>query len=246
MSTDDETSSQHEKPKSLFGLHRGQYEIIGDIDEVPLFVEWDADAWRPVADPRISKGKPDWLSSYGKDGQDSSKEPGMSTDDETSPTPRLVKASEFQEKCLDLVAEVAESGAEIIITEDGKPVAKLSPHRNDEKPAQGDPGLYFGRQRGKIQVYGDIVGPMPADWFADADIDTNENRPETVAEVTENGGEVIITKDDNSGAKPATNRDALELAFGRYEGQFGIYGDIVAPMPAEWFAVPDDSEGDPS
>lgn len=39
MSTDDETSSQHEKPKSFFGHHRGQYEIIGDIDEVPLFVE---------------------------------------------------------------------------------------------------------------------------------------------------------------------------------------------------------------
>ena len=38
----------------------------------------------------------------------------------------------------------------------------------------------------------------------------------------------------------ATARDALELAFGRYQGQFRIYGDIVAPMPAEWFAVPDD------
>ena len=40
----------------------------------------------------------------------------------------------------------------------------------------------------------------------------------------------------------ATDRDALELAFGRYQGQFRIYGDIVAPMPAEWFAIPDDAD----
>ena len=125
-------------------------------------------------------------------------------------------------------------------------MAKLTPHRNDAKPAQGNPGLYFGRMRGKIQVYGDIVGPMPAEWFANADNDANENCPDLAAEVTESGGTDIITKDDNPGAKPATNLDAIELAFGRYEGQFGIYGDIVAPMPAEWFAVPDDSEGDPS
>lgn len=170
----------------------------------------------------------------------------MSTDNETSPTLREIKASDFKEKCLDLVAEVAESGAEIIITLDGKPVAKLTPPRNDAKPAQGESGLSFGRQRGKIQVYGDIVGSMPAEWFADADNDANENYPDLVADVAESGAEVIITKDDNPGAKPATNRDALELAFGRYEGQFGIYGDIVAPMPAEWFAVPDDSAGDPS
>ena len=98
----------------------------------------------------------------------------MSTKHETSPTPRTVNASEFNEKCLDLVAEVAESGAEIIITLDGKPVAKLSPHRDSAKPAQGDPGLYFGRMRGKIQVYGDIVSPMPAEWFAVPDDDTEE------------------------------------------------------------------------
>ena len=80
---------QQEKPKSLFGLHRGQYEIVGDIDEVPLFVEWDADAWQPVADPRIIKGKPDWLSSVdqgghengaGMDGTGSETELGNDTD----------------------------------------------------------------------------------------------------------------------------------------------------------------------
>ena len=167
---------QQEKPKSLFGLHRGQYEIIGDIDDVPLFVEWDADAWQPVADPRILKGKPDWLSGYDKDGQDFNKEPGMSTDNETSQIPRTVKVAEFQENCLELVVEVAESGAEIIITKDGKPVAKLSPHRNAAKPTQGDPGLYFGRMRGKIQVYGDIVAPMPAEWFAVPDDDDTEEQ----------------------------------------------------------------------
>ena len=59
---------QQERGESLFGLHRGLYEVVGDIDEVPLFVEWDADAWAPVADPRILKGKPEWLSRIGQDG----------------------------------------------------------------------------------------------------------------------------------------------------------------------------------
>ena len=62
---------QQERPESLFGLHRGVYEVIGDIDEVPLFVEWDADAWAPVADPRVLKGKPEWLSRIGADGRKS-------------------------------------------------------------------------------------------------------------------------------------------------------------------------------
>ena len=45
---------------------------------------------------------------------------------------RTIKASEFKAKCLKLMDEVAETGEEIIITKNGKPVAKLSAHR--EKP----------------------------------------------------------------------------------------------------------------
>ena len=48
----------------------------------------------------------------------------MSTDSNPAAA-RTIKASEFKAKCLKLMDEVAETGEEIIITKNGKPVAKL-------------------------------------------------------------------------------------------------------------------------
>ena len=75
---------------------------------------------------------------------------------------RVVKASEFKAKCLQLMDEVAASGEEIIITKRGRPVSRLAPYR--EKST-----LAFGRNRDHIHSLGDIVEPMPAEWFEDAD-----------------------------------------------------------------------------
>ena len=83
----------------------------------------------------------------------------MSTDSETPPSSRTIKASEFKAKCLKLMDEVAESGEEIIITKNGRPVAKLTPYREV-------PEFTFGRYRDKIHIHGDIVSPMPPEWFA--------------------------------------------------------------------------------
>ena len=74
--------------------------------------------------------------------------------------PRTIKASEFKAKCLQLMDEVAESGEEIVITKNGKPVSRLVPYR--EKPRAP-----FGKYKDIIQVHGDIVSPMPAEWFED-------------------------------------------------------------------------------
>ena len=82
----------------------------------------------------------------------------MSTDGDVAPPPRTMKASEFKAKCLKLMDEVAETGGEIVITKHGRPVSKLAPYF--EKPK-----IPFGRHRDKIRVLGDIVSPMPADWF---------------------------------------------------------------------------------
>ena len=41
---------------------------------------------------------------------------------------RTIKASEFKAKCLKLMDEVAESGEEIVITKNGRPVSKLVPY----------------------------------------------------------------------------------------------------------------------
>ncbi len=75
---------------------------------------------------------------------------------------RTIKASEFKAKCLKLMDEVAETGQEIVITKNGKPVSRLAPYR--EKPR-----LAFGRYRNEIRIRGDIVSPMPAEWFDDPD-----------------------------------------------------------------------------
>ena len=86
---------------------------------------------------------------------------GATANDATAPG-RTIKASEFKAKCLKLMDEVAESGEEIVITKNGRPVSRLMPYR-------GKPQMAFGRNRDNIRILGDIVEPMPAEWFEDAD-----------------------------------------------------------------------------
>ena len=87
----------------------------------------------------------------------------MKTDRGEPTGARTIKASEFKAKCLKLMDEVAESGEEIVITKNGRPVSRLAPYR---KPSSG---LRFGRNRDNIQILGDIVSPMPAEWYEKAD-----------------------------------------------------------------------------
>ena len=72
---------------------------------------------------------------------------------------RTIKASEFKAKCLKLMDEVAETGEDIIITKNGKAVAKLSAHR--EKPK-----TLFGMDKGRIKIIGDIISPIDVEWEA--------------------------------------------------------------------------------
>ena len=73
---------------------------------------------------------------------------------------RTMKASEFKAKCLKLMDEVAESGQEIIITKNGHPVSRLAPYRKR-------PDTFFGTDKGKIKILGDIVSPLDVEWEAD-------------------------------------------------------------------------------
>ena len=88
----------------------------------------------------------------------------METGASTPGGPRTMKASEFKAKCLKLMDEVADTGEEIVITKNGKPVSRLVPYR--ERPKS-----FFGVDRGKIKILGDIVSPMPPEWFEDPDDD---------------------------------------------------------------------------
>ena len=86
----------------------------------------------------------------------------METNRTSGANMRTIKASEFKAKCLKLMDEVAESGEEIVITKNGRPVSRLAPYR--ERPK-----TLFGIDRDRIKILGDIVEPMPAEWFEDAD-----------------------------------------------------------------------------
>jgi prevent-host-death family protein len=86
----------------------------------------------------------------------------MATESKQDTGARTIKASEFKTKCLKLMDEVAESGEEIVITKNGRPVSRLVPYREEPK-------LAFGRNRDNIRIVGDIVEPMPAEWFDAAD-----------------------------------------------------------------------------
>ena len=91
----------------------------------------------------------------------------MSDDNQPAAPIRTVKATEFRAKCLKLMDEVAESGGEIVITKNGKPVAKLTAYRErPPEPAPEKMESMYGKDRGKIVIIGDIVSPMPAEWFA--------------------------------------------------------------------------------
>ena len=88
----------------------------------------------------------------------------MTTGNEPAPGARTMKASEFKAKCLKLMDEVAQTGDEIIITKNGQPVAKLAPYR--ERPKS-----WFGRDRDKLRILGDIISPIDVEWEADSDHD---------------------------------------------------------------------------
>lgn len=81
---------------------------------------------------------------------------------------RTIKASEFKAKCLKLMDEVAESGEEIVITKNGRPVSRLAPYREPSS------GLWFGRNRDDTRILGDIVSPMPPEWYEKADDSDDE------------------------------------------------------------------------
>ena len=73
---------------------------------------------------------------------------------------RTMKASEFKAKCLKLMDEVAETGEEIVITKNRRPVAKLTPLRRRPK-------TLFGVGRGRMEIVGDLDEPLGIVWEAE-------------------------------------------------------------------------------
>ena len=88
----------------------------------------------------------------------------MTTDGNAKSAPRTIKASEFKARCLKLMDEVAETGEEIVITKNGRPVSRLAPY-------QHKPRSWFGRDRDIIRIHGDIISPIDVEWEAESNPD---------------------------------------------------------------------------
>ena len=89
--------------------------------------------------------------------------------DQAAGTPAVIKASEFKTKCLQLMDRVAETGEEIVITKNGRPVSRLLPYRTK-------PRTLFGIDRGRIELVGDIIEPLDVEWDAQLGSAGNDGR----------------------------------------------------------------------
>ena len=86
----------------------------------------------------------------------------MNANNATPGSQRTMKASEVKAKCLKLMDEVSESGEEIVITKNGKPVAMLTAF-------QLRPKTLFGAGRDRMKIIGDIISPLDVEWEAQSD-----------------------------------------------------------------------------
>jgi prevent-host-death family protein len=79
---------------------------------------------------------------------------------------KTIGASEFKAKCLRVIERMNKDRQPVTITKRGKPVAVLSPARNDDKSAS-----IWGAMRGSVLRYDDPFAPAidPDDWNAARD-----------------------------------------------------------------------------
>ena len=71
---------------------------------------------------------------------------------------------DFQAQCLELIERVADGRGEAVITRDGIAIARLV-------SAHGPHGRPAGLWKGLIEIKGDIVSPMPDEWFDESPTD---------------------------------------------------------------------------
>ena len=72
---------------------------------------------------------------------------------------KTVAAGKFKAQCLSIMDEVNATREPVLITKNGRPVAKMI-------PAEAEPKDVFGCLRGAMEIVGDIESPVipPDDW----------------------------------------------------------------------------------
>lgn len=91
---------------------------------------------------------------------------------------RTVKVSEFKAKCLKLLAEVAETGEDLVVTKRGKALARVVPERTSK------PSTLQGSMKGLIEIL-NSEKTLPTAWDGEGIDQRNERiagnlAPETI------------------------------------------------------------------
>ncbi len=75
---------------------------------------------------------------------------------------KTVTEAEFTAHTKEWLKTAVREWDEVVITQDGKPLAKLLPCSEEDEPKS-----LFGSNRGRTKILGDIVNPIPGVWDAD-------------------------------------------------------------------------------
>lgn len=75
-----------------------------------------------------------------------------------------ISVTQFKATCLAVIDRVMRTGEPIVVTKHGKPAAIVSaPPSEKKKPSQ------YGSAKGKITIRGDIVSPLPPEFWSLSD-----------------------------------------------------------------------------
>ena len=72
---------------------------------------------------------------------------------------KTISKSKLKSKLLEFLRLVESEGEEIIVTDQGKPVIKISQYGNSPPTEQ-----LFGQMRGKVQYFEDLTSPTTEEW----------------------------------------------------------------------------------
>ena len=145
----------------------------------------------------------------------------MTAADKKPPTPITAAAADFQAQLEPLLKRVAQQGREIIITQNGCPLARVTPYT----PQPGDPpfpaaeppvSIPSGPNRTRGEQLRDLVGPMPMAWWLG---------PEARWENAAIHEDLVKTK-DRDGKMGARKRVTIKLL-----------GDAVELSDVDWVAA---------
>ena len=81
------------------------------------------------------------------------------TVDMTGVIMKLISKSKLKSKLLEFLRLVESEAEEIIVTDRGKPVVKISKYSNSPSTEQ-----LFGQMRGKVKYYEDLTTPTTEEW----------------------------------------------------------------------------------